>query len=131
LKAAEYRAAIARNTISKSAKGIDRTNGGMNRLESRYAAVLDARKSAGEIRNYWWDCINLRIGANCFYRTDFLVMASDCTLELHETKGFMRDDALVKLKIVADKFPFRVYVVRWVENEWEMRDMSNTERIKK
>lgn len=34
-------------------------------------------------------------------------MAADGVLELHEVKGFWSDDARVKIKVAADRFPFR------------------------
>jgi hypothetical protein len=38
-------------------------------------------------------------------------MLANGELELHETKGFMRDDAAVKLKVAAGMYPMRFYLV--------------------
>lgn len=93
------------------AKGTQPKRGEMNTLEADYAAQLELEKRAGAITEYWFEPFNLRLAKDTFYRADFLVMLADGTLEIRETKGFMREDALIKLKIVAEKYPFRVLVV--------------------
>ncbi len=39
-------------------------------------------------------------------------MRADGVLEMREVKGFMRDDAAVKLKVAAATYPFRFVLVR-------------------
>jgi hypothetical protein len=91
-----------------------KTIGGMNRWEAAYAAELERRKSAGEV--LWWrfESVKLRLAAATFYTPDFCVMLADGTLELHEVKGFWRDDARVKIKVAADMYPivFRAVSIR-------------------
>lgn len=82
---------------------------GMNRLEAEYAQILEDRKRKGEIAEWMYDAISLRLARSTFYHPDFLVMLPDGTLEIHETKGFMRDDAAVKLKTAAALFPFLTF----------------------
>lgn len=79
---------------------------GMNKLEAEYAQILEERKRKGEIAEWMYDAISLRLARSTFYHPDFLVMLPDGTLQIHETKGFMRDDAAVKLKTAAAIFPF-------------------------
>jgi len=46
-------------------------------------------------------------------------------IELHETKGFMRDDAAVKLKVAADKFPeFLFVLVKKIKKQWDYEVIS-------
>jgi hypothetical protein len=33
-------------------------------------------------------------------------------MEMHEVKGFWRDDARAKIKIAADAYPFRFFAIR-------------------
>lgn len=88
--------------------------GQMNKLEASYAMELEVRKRAGEIVNYWFEAITLKLAPDTRYTPDFAVLMADYTMELHETKGFFRDDAKVKLKIAAEKFPFKFVLVQSV-----------------
>ena len=91
----------------KHAHGVHKP-GVMNGIEAEYAAILELRKRAGgDIDWYAFEAITLKLADDTRYTPDFLVMRSDCTLECHETKARWEDDALVKIKVAADKFPFR------------------------
>ena len=83
----------------------------MNKLETLYAQHLELRRRAGEIEWYAFDVLNLRLAPKCFYRPDFMVMRHDAEIEMHEVKGHWEDDARVKVKVAADKFPFRFLAV--------------------
>lgn len=96
--------------------------GKMNKTELQYAARLEALKQAGEIVAYWFEAVNLRIGENCFYKPDFLVMTKESVLELHEIKGWMAEDALVKMRAIADKYPFPLKMFKLVKGSWEVRE---------
>jgi hypothetical protein len=85
----------------------------MNKLEAAYAEHLEQLLRAGLIAFWKWDCLSLKLAKNTHYRTDFLVMQTDGCLEVHETKGnHMEEDAWLKLKMVAELFPFPVMLVR-------------------
>lgn len=84
----------------------------MNKLESAYALQLEARKLAGEILWYVFDAIKLRLAHKTFYTPDFFLMLANYELEVHEAKGFMEDDAAVKLKVAASLYPFRFWLVK-------------------
>lgn len=90
----------------------------MNRLESQYANHLEAERAAGRV--LWWkfEGIKLRLADGCFLTVDFAVMTNGGgtmplgNLEMHEVKGFMEGDALVKLKVAASLYPFRFVLVK-------------------
>ena len=108
-----HRKAVARGAARES---------GMNKLEAAYAQHLDALKHAGTV--IWWryEAVGLRLADRTFYHPDFLVMMADGTLEAHETKGFMRDDANVKLKVAAGAFPFVFKLVKKQKGgAWDIR----------
>lgn len=84
----------------------------MNRLEESYAAELERRRVAGEVEWYAYEAVTLRLADRCRYTPDFAVMTSDGEIQMHECKGFMRDDARVKLKVAAEQFPMRFLLVR-------------------
>lgn len=86
--------------------------GEMNKTEAAYSSYLDALMAGREI--LWWkfEGMNLRLAPKTYLRIDFNVVLADGTLEMHEVKGFMEDDALVKLKVAAELFPFRFVIVK-------------------
>lgn len=86
-------------------------SGQMNSTEKDYANYLELLKRTGEIVYYSFDSVNLRLADKTFYKPDFLVMKSDGQLEIHEVKGFWTDDAKVKIKVAADKFPFKFIAI--------------------
>lgn len=98
-----------------------RAPGQMNKLERRYADYLESLRMGGVVRGWWFEAISLRIGHRCHWHPDFLVQWEDGRLELHDTKGWVRDDALVKAKAVASKFPFPVFHVSWTKRAWKIK----------
>ena len=84
----------------------------MNKTEAGYALLLEARKRAGQVQDYWFEGLTLKLAHDTRYTPDFFVVLADGSCELHEVKGFMRDDANVKLKVAARLFPFPVFLVR-------------------
>lgn len=83
--------------------------GELNKTESAYRDRLESLKHAGEIADYWFEGMKLRLADNTFYTGDFLVQLPTGELEIHEVKGaravFM-DDAKVKIKVANERFPF-------------------------
>lgn len=86
--------------------------GAMNRTEAAYAAHLELLRQAGEVQWIRFEGLKLRLADKTFYTPDFAVMAADGVLEMHEVKGFMMEDAAVKVKCAADQYPFRFFIVR-------------------
>jgi hypothetical protein len=86
--------------------------GVMNGLERAYGDLLNVRKAAGQVAEWWYEAVTLKLAPDCRYNPDFLVMLPDGSLEFHETKGFQREDSIVKLKAAAEKFPFRFVLVQ-------------------
>ncbi len=86
--------------------------GVMNKTEQAYAALLEGDRKAGLIVAWWFEAIKLKLGDNCFYTPDFLIQRADGVMEIHEVKGHWEDDARVKIKAAAAKFPFVFKAVR-------------------
>lgn len=107
------------------AKGIKRrVPGQMNRLESAWCEQIRLRQHAGEIA--WWkfEGIALKLADDTRYTPDFSVMLEDGTIEFHECKGFMRDDAWVKLKVAAEQYPlFRFVLVTCKKGVWTVKQI--------
>lgn len=81
---------------------------GMNQLERDYEQLLQQRLMAGDIRDYQFEGMKLRLAKATFYTPDFVVV-TDC-IEMHETKGFWEDDARVKIKVAATQFPWMRFI---------------------
>jgi hypothetical protein len=91
----------------------------MNKTEARYAEHLEQLVRAGEI--LWWkfEGVKLRLADNTFLTVDFAVMRADGLLEMRGVKGFMQDDAAVKLKVAASQYPFKFTLVRKIKDgQW-------------
>ena len=98
----------------------------MNKTEKAFAQLLDLKFKAGEL--LWWEYepMNLRLGVKCYYRIDFMVMEKSGRLVAYEVKGKWEDDALVKIRTAAEKFPWPFIAVSWLKNDrgdfvWEYR----------
>jgi hypothetical protein len=77
-----------------------------SKWEEAYAVALEAQLRAGSILWYAYEAIKLNIAQGAHYTPDFLVMAKDGALEIHEVKGHWREAAKVRWKLVKEKFPF-------------------------
>ena len=105
--------------------------GEMNKTEKAFADHLDELKKRGLIIDYWFEAVKLKIASNrCDYLPDFLVLRTDYRLDLYEVKGakaIFTDDAKVKCKVCADKYPFRLYVVYPIPKKdgggWKFEEM--------
>lgn len=86
--------------------------GVMNKLEAAWAKVLDDRRLAGHIKTYYFEQVTLLLADGVRYTPDFFIVLPDDTIEINETKGFMRDDARIKLRVAANSYRhFRFFLV--------------------
>ena len=95
---------------------------GMNRLEQKYANHLAMLKCADEIDCYFFEKVGLRLANKCFFYPDFLVVYND-RFEFHEVKGHWEDDALVKIKVAAQMYPFYKFIaIEYKNKAWVYRN---------
>jgi hypothetical protein len=104
-------------SYSRFARARRRVPGEMNGLESAYAERLKVLCMTGEIREWKFEAVTLVVARPpqakpSRYTPDFFVVNKDGEIEFHETKGFMQEDARVKLKCAAEQYPFKFVVVR-------------------
>lgn len=93
----------------------------MNKTEAAYAQYLDFLQRAGYVKSFRFEAITLRLADGTRYTPDFLVERFDTKPELHEVKGFWREDALVKYRVAAELFPMFLFrVVKRRRHEWEI-----------
>ena len=112
---------------SRTARG-RRKPGEMNKLEAAYAQHLEALRVAGEIEWWVYEAVTLKLAKDTRYTPDFVVMDKTFHIIVDETKGFLQDDAWVKLKVAAEKFPFRFRLVRQVAKKngggWDIKEVG-------
>ena len=77
----------------------------MNKQEAEYAQYLEWLKQSGEILHWSYETIKLRLADRTWYTPDFFVIPKSSMVELHEFKGFWRDDSRVKIKVAAEQYP--------------------------
>ena len=92
----------------------------LNKLETAWLDVL-------RNRGYVWigiQNITLKLGDDCRFTPDFWALDAG-RLMAFDTKGFMRDDALVKLKTAARAYPLFLFIVVTRESgEWTEREIK-------
>ena len=90
----------------------------MNKLESEFYTQLQL---AG------WPTIliqslKFRLGNGVGFTPDFVCVGHDMKLRAYETKGFMRDDAGVKIKVAAFQYPWISWRLVWKnKGQWTER----------
>lgn len=114
--AAERRVVLPRHNVAAVAiVGED----GMNKTERAYAEHLEIRRRAGQIVHWEREPEKLRLAKKTFYTPDFRVVTVAQEIEMHEVKGFWRDDARVKIKVAARLHPYRFVAVHRRGGTWE------------
>lgn len=97
-------------------------SGKMNKTESAYAQTLDIQKRTGEIVDYKFEALKFRLAKKTFYTPDFFVVKHN-GFEIHEVKGFWRDDARVKIKVAAEMFRwFKFVAVTKKKGSWSFEN---------
>ena len=96
----------------------------MNRTEARYAVILEVRRRAGEVAEYHFEAVTLKIADDTRYTPDFLVVLADGQCELHEVKGgYVWEDARLKFQVAVEEWGhlFGFVWAQWSGGEWSMR----------
>jgi len=95
----------------------------MNKTEAKFAAYLEQLKHLNKIVAWQFEPIRFRLAWKTGYTPDFLVISRD-NFSFYEVKGFMRDDAAVKIKTTAEIYPwFRWFIVYLKKNEWVFKEV--------
>ena len=102
---------VPQSRFAGLSKGLVRERGRMNATEALYASLLAEKQKHGEIHQYWFEAVTLRIshpetGHPARFSPDFLVLYPDGTTCFDDTKGGMVDNAaIVRIKAAAEIFP--------------------------
>lgn len=88
-----------------------------NKTEERYAGHLELLKRAGEIVDYRFQPIKLRLAGNTFYEIDFMVITD--VVEMVDVKGrkgdryWAEEDSKIKIKVASQQYPWFRFVITW------------------
>lgn len=125
---AQVTTAQSRPTLATEGAIMLRQSGaGMNKTEALFLAHLKATFPGAWIER---EPVALKLGNGVRYNPDFLVHlpenygAHTQQLTAYEVKGHMRDDAAVKIKVAASRFPFIRFVLVWRSSRaggWQMQ----------
>lgn len=119
--------AVAVESAAPAAHRPRHESGTMNKLEAKYAAHLELRKTTGEIREWRFEPMKLRLAPKTYFDVDFLVMLADFDIEFHEVKGHWEDDARVKIKVAAAMFRWWTFWgVQWDKDakDWKFEEFK-------
>lgn len=97
-----------------------------NQTEIAFEGQLMARKFAGEILSFEFEGVKLRIGDRCWYTPDFVCWLAGGGMIAYEVKGHWEDDARVKIKAAASRYPqIRFIAVKKTRSGWEMEEIKS------
>lgn len=102
----------------------------LNKLEARFLEWLQAYYPGDQILT---QSIQLKLANGVRYTPDFVVIVkapdnSSITYQwfAYETKGFMREDAAVKIKVAAKEYPAIVFELAWWDkktHDWKFQEV--------
>jgi hypothetical protein len=103
---------------------------GLNKTERRFRDRLQGSLEARRIRRYLREPLKFRLGGRCWYCPDYLVLgdphrpAPACC----EVKGWLREDAAVKIKVAAHMYPeFRWLLIYYERKQgWQVHEVAAT-----
>lgn len=95
-----------------------------SKLEQRYSVHLNQLVAAGDILYYHYEPLKFILGPGSTYRPDYLVVRPDGKVEIHEVKGYLRDDASVKFRAASSRNTWAVFImVSWDSKKKSWREM--------
>ena len=107
-----------------------------SKWEEQYRNMLELKYRACEILAYEYESITFRLAPKTTYTPDFMVVLPDGKVQIHEVKGFAREDAIIKFKVAAQQNPWFEFIMvkkskneGWVEMLHFNRTYPNTEII--
>ena len=82
-----------------------------SKWEQLYSDHLARLQADGVIASYAYEPITFKLAHRCTYTPDFLVVLPSGAVEIHEVKGYLREDAAIKFKVAAQNNPWATFVM--------------------
>lgn len=101
--------------------------GKMNDTEAAYAERLDWLKLTGEILDWKFHVMRIRLADRTYYTPDFLVMDKNREVQIHETKGGWTTEAgQMRIKLAGEALPwFRIFkCIKRDGDSWEIQEFT-------
>jgi len=110
-----------------------------SKLERRFAEeYLEIRKMAGESLGWAHEALRFRVGGrvrlpgkkraggDAWYKPDFYEIQANGEIWIYEAKGYPREAAIVRLKAVALRHPFKFFLVTWDKKvkQWNIKEVG-------
>ena len=101
---------------------------GMNKTERAFSQMLALARYDCLILDWRREPCKFQLAGNTTYTPDFGIDLPFGVKAYVEIKGFMRDDAAVKLKVAASQYPCFIWllVVRSGRHNWGVREVTET-----
>lgn len=97
----------------------------MNKTEGAYWDRLQTLVRGGLLAWCGYEVVTFKLAHDTRYTPDFIIITNDGAVEAHETKGFFREDALVKVKVAAEQIRWcRFFVVKKTADGWESKHVD-------
>jgi len=96
--------------------------GEMNKTESEFALILEARRRAGEIYQWRFESIKLKLADNCWYTPDFFIEREARLIFIEIKGGHIWDDSKVKFKTAKE-------IHRWADFEMYQKTKTGWKKI--
>lgn len=108
-----------------TARGLINQTDFSSKLEYDFARELDHQELLGNITQWWYSPCKfiLAAGKACTYTPDFMTIDAQGFVRFFEVKGYWREDARIKSKIFAEKFPFELTIVTREKGQWKYERM--------
>lgn len=104
--------------VKPTERRLRQNSSGLNKTEAQYLAILEMLHD-----QVFSQSITLKLGNGVRYTPDFCVW-SEGRMIAYEVKGFMRDDAAVKIKVAASRFPDIKFFLVWkTDGMWHQQEV--------
>jgi hypothetical protein len=91
---------------------------GLNKTETRFCAYLPVIHNGMKVHA---QAITFSLGNGVRYTPDFVIEHPSGQLFAYEVKGFMRDDAAVKIKVAASTYRAIQFWLTWWSGDWRFQ----------
>lgn len=92
---------------------------GMNKTEREFSELLDEAGERGEILRWQFEEVTLKIAPSTRYIPDFIAVLPNGNWQVFEIKGHLEDDAAVKFKAAAEKYPeISFHMLKKQKGQW-------------